>query len=147
MVTHDFRGSIAHHAVVWSDGSLTGFVWMELFGFMPGFLGLTTHGLGSGQGWSKVHVTMIDDLRRGGMSYVEILVLSELWAGGRLGLEKTAPKYRRRRRPISASAGSPEMEKWSSCQYLGAMLRSAGDFLRRGGWREGVFAVSCPVGT
>ena len=38
------------------------------------------------------------------MSYVELLILYELWAGERLSLEKAHPHYLRPGRPISVSA-------------------------------------------
>ena len=40
----------------------------------------------------------------GGVSYVELLILYELWAGETLPLEKAVPRYRRPGRPISVSA-------------------------------------------
>ena len=44
------------------------------------------------------------DLGVGGISYVELLILYELWAGERLSLEKAQPRYLRPARPISVSA-------------------------------------------
>ena len=44
------------------------------------------------------------DLGVGGVSYVELLILYELWAGERLDLEKAVPRYRRAGRSISVSA-------------------------------------------
>ena len=45
------------------------------------------------------------DLGVGGISYVELLILYELWeAGERLVLEKAHPRYLRPGRPISVSA-------------------------------------------
>ena len=44
------------------------------------------------------------DLGVGGISYVELLILYELWAGERLVLEKAHPWYLRPGRPISVSA-------------------------------------------
>ena len=46
------------------------------------------------------------DLGVGGVSYVELLILYELWAGERLSLEKAQPRYLRPGRPISVSAVS-----------------------------------------
>ena len=43
-------------------------------------------------------------LVRGGVSFVEMLILFELWAGERLVLEKAVPRYRRPGRQISVSA-------------------------------------------
>ena len=45
------------------------------------------------------------DLGVGGISYVELLILYELWAGERLSLEKAHPRYLRLGRPISVLAG------------------------------------------
>ena len=44
------------------------------------------------------------DLGIGGVSYLELLILYELWAGERLVLEKAHPRYLRPGRPISVSA-------------------------------------------
>ena len=44
------------------------------------------------------------DLGVGGISYVELLNLCELWAGERSSLEKAHPRYLRPGRPISVSA-------------------------------------------
>ena len=44
------------------------------------------------------------DLGVGSVSYVELLILYELWAGERLSLEKAVPRYLQPRRPISVSA-------------------------------------------
>ena len=44
------------------------------------------------------------DFAVGGVSHVEMLLLSELWAGERLVLEKALPRYRGPGRPISVSA-------------------------------------------
>ena len=44
------------------------------------------------------------DLGVGGVSYVELIVLYELWAGETLSLEKAHPRYLRPGRPISVSA-------------------------------------------
>ena len=43
------------------------------------------------------------DLGVGGVSYVELLILCELWAGERLSLEKACPHYLRPGRQISVS--------------------------------------------
>ena len=40
------------------------------------------------------------DLGVGGISYVELLILYELWAGERLSLERAVPRYLRHGRPI-----------------------------------------------
>ena len=60
----------------------------------------------------------------GGVSYVELLILYERWAGERLVLEKTVPEGRRAGRPISVSAvpDEPSIDIWRSCMFLGALL-------------------------
>ena len=52
--------------------------------------------------------------------------LFELWAGGRLSLEKVEPRYLRPGRPISVSAVpfGPGIDIWRSCRFIGALLRS-----------------------
>ena len=66
------------------------------------------------------------DLGSGGVSFVEILILYELWAGERLELEKAVPRYRRSLRPISVSAVpfGPGTHIWRSCRFLGALFRA-----------------------
>ena len=44
------------------------------------------------------------DLGAGGISYVELLILCELWAGERFQFDKAVPRCRRVDRPISVSA-------------------------------------------
>ena len=46
----------------------------------------------------------VTDLGPGGVSYVELLILYERWAGERLRIEESVPKYRRPGRPISVTA-------------------------------------------
>ena len=67
-----------------------------------------------------------NDLGPGGVSYVELLILCELWAGERLQFEKAVPRCRRVDRPISVSAVpfGPGIDTWLSCKLLGAMLRA-----------------------
>ena len=62
------------------------------------------------------------DLGVGGVSYVELLILS----GERLSLEKAHPRYLRPGRPISVSAVpfGPGIDIWRSCRVIGAMVRS-----------------------
>ena len=62
----------------------------------------------------------------GGVSYVELLILYELWAGERLSLEKAHPRYLRPGRPISVSAVpfGPGIDIWRSCRFIGALMRS-----------------------
>ena len=43
------------------------------------------------------------DLGVGGICYLELLILYELWAGARLSLEKDHPRYLRPGRPFSVS--------------------------------------------
>ena len=66
------------------------------------------------------------DLGVGGISYLELLILYELWAGERLSLEKTTPLYLRPGRPISVSAVpfGPGIDIWRSCSFFGALMRS-----------------------
>ena len=69
------------------------------------------------------------DLGVGGVSYVESLILYELWAGERLELEKAVPGYRRPGRSISVSAVpfGPGTDIWRSCRFLGGFVsRSSG---------------------
>ena len=66
------------------------------------------------------------DLGVGGISYVELLILYELWAGERLVLEKAHPRYLRPGRPISVSAVpfGPGIDIWRSCRFIVALMRS-----------------------
>ena len=66
------------------------------------------------------------DLVVGGISYVELLTLYELWAGERLSLEKAHPRYLRPGRPISVSVVpfGPGIDIWRSCRFIGALMRS-----------------------
>ena len=66
------------------------------------------------------------DLGVGGVSFVELLILYELWAGERLSLEKAHPRYLRPGRPTSVSAVpfGPGIDIWRSCRFIGAMTRS-----------------------
>ena len=65
------------------------------------------------------------DLGVGGVSYVELLLLYELWAGERLSLEKAHPRYLRPGRPISVSAVplDPGIDIWRSCRFIDAVIR------------------------
>ena len=62
----------------------------------------------------------------GGVSFVEMLILYEQWAGERLLLEAAVPKSRRVGRPISVSAVpfGPGIDIWRSCRFLGAIFRA-----------------------
>ena len=66
------------------------------------------------------------DLGVGGISYLELLILYELWADERLSLEKATPRYLRPGRPISVSAVpfGPGIDIWRSCRFIGALMRS-----------------------
>ena len=66
------------------------------------------------------------DLGVGGISYVELLVLYELWAGERLSLYKAHPRHLRPGRQISVSAVpfGPGIDIWRSCRFIGALMRS-----------------------
>ena len=56
----------------------------------------------------------------GGVSYVEFIILFEIWAGERLELEKAVPRYRRPGRSISVSAVpfGPGTDIWRSCRFV-----------------------------
>ena len=64
------------------------------------------------------------DLGVGGVSFDEMLILYELWAGERLVLEKAVPRYRRPGRPISVSAVpfGPGTDIWRSCTFIGPLF-------------------------
>ena len=66
------------------------------------------------------------DLGVGGVSFVELLILYELWAGERLSLERAVPRYLRHGRPISVSAVlfGPGIDIWRSCRFIGSVMRS-----------------------
>ena len=66
------------------------------------------------------------DLGVGGISFVELLILYELWAGERLSLDKATTRYLRPGRPISVSAvpSGPGIDIWRSCRSIGALMRS-----------------------
>ena len=69
------------------------------------------------------------DLGVGGISFVELLILYELWAGERLSLEKAQPRYLRLARPISVSAVpfGPGIDIW--CSFEVSLLPAWGDLL------------------
>ena len=83
------------------------------------------------------------DLGVGGVSYVELLILYELWAGERRSLEKAHPRYLRPGRPISVSAVplGPGFDIWRSCRFIGSLMRSI--CLLPGGLRR---FVPCSIG-
>ena len=66
------------------------------------------------------------DLGVGGVSYVELFNLYELWAGEMLSFEKAVPRCLRPGRPISVSAVpfGPSIDIWRSCRLIGAMMTS-----------------------
>ena len=83
------------------------------------------------------------DLGVDGISYVELLILYELWAGERLSLEKGHPCNLRPERPISVSAVpfGPGIDIWRSCRFIGALMTSL--CLLPGGLRR---FVPCSIG-
>ena len=66
------------------------------------------------------------DLGAGGVSYVERLILYERWAGERLRIEESLPKYWRPGCRISVSAAPlcPDADIWKLCRFLGHMFRA-----------------------
>ena len=86
---------------------------------------------------------MLVDLGVGGISFVELLILYELWAGERLSLEKAHPRYLRPGRPISVSAVpfGPGIDIWRSCRFIGVLMRSL--CLLPGGLREFIPCSIC----
>ena len=79
----------------------------------------------------------------GCVSFVEVLIWRELWAGERLDLEKAVPRYRRAGRSISVSdvPFGPGTDIWRSCRYIGALFRAL--VALPGGIRR---VVPCDVG-
>ena len=63
---------------------------------------------------------VLGDLGVGGVSYLELLILYEKWAGERLVLEGAVPFARRVVRPISVSAVpvGPGIDIGRSCRFL-----------------------------
>ena len=155
MVNHDGRGGTAPDPLVWSAGALhkrrrlvsavrdgaflpgPPGIWhsewfqvpaaaicaedMALWPYTPGLLVKWVSFLNS------LHWPVGDlDLGVGGVSYVELLILCELWAGERLSLEKAHPRYLRPGRPISVSdvPFGPGIDIWWSCRFIGALMRS-----------------------
>ena len=66
------------------------------------------------------------DFGVGGVSFVEVLILCEIWAGEKLDLEKAVPLYRGAGRSISVSAvpHGPGTDIWRSCRCIGALFRA-----------------------
>ena len=172
VVNHDGRGGTAPDPLVWSAGALhkrrrlvhavrdRAFLpgppgiwhseWFQvpatvvcaedvaLWSYIPGLLVKWVSFLNS------LHWPVGDlDLGVGGVSYVELIILYELWAGERLSLEKAHPRYLRPGRPISVSAVpfGPGVDIWRSCRFIGALMRSL--CLLPGGLRR---FVPCSVG-
>ena len=155
VVNHDDGGGTAPNPLVWSNGSLPkrkGVVdVVRNFAFLPGPVGLWS---GEWVSFGVCGITVEDvrvwpytvsllvklsaflgtlhwpvgdvDLGVGGVSFVELLILFELWAGERLCLERAVPKYRRVGRPISVSAVpfGPGIDIWRSCRLFSAIFRA-----------------------
>ena len=68
----------------------------------------------------------VTDLGPGGVSYLELLILCERWAGERLRIEDAISKFRRLGRQISVSAAPlcPDIDIWKLCRYFGRMMRA-----------------------
>ena len=147
---------VALHPTVWSSGgpvkkrqgscfclgSLPGSLVLLVFGGMGQLVGLSIEVGEDDVGFwpysvgllvkfcsflSSLHwPSTVDDLGVGGVSFVELLLLYERWAGERLVLEMSVPKSRRLHRPISVSAvpDGPSTDIWRSCRFLGAMIRA-----------------------
>ena len=149
------QAGVALHPTVWSSGGPAKVRKVRVsaweFAWVPGPVGLWRHG---SIGWPSIEVgdgdvgfwpysvgllvkfcsflsslhwpSTVDDLGVGGVSYVELLLLYERWAGERLVLEMSVPKSRRLHRPISVSAvpDGPSIDIWRSCRFLGAMIRA-----------------------
>ena len=156
VVNHDDGGGTAPHPLVWSAGSLPKrreiVDVVRNFAFFPGPACLWTGGWVSFgvSGITTVEDVRVwpysvsllvkvsaflgtlhwpvaaDDLGVGSVSFVELLILYELWAGERLSLEKAVPKRRRVGRPISVSAVpfGPGIDIWRSCRFFGAIFRA-----------------------
>ena len=114
---------LAPHPLFWSAGGLpkrrriTDIV--RDVALLPGPLHLWD------SGWVRVFRVVIT-AEDGGISYVELLILYELWAGERFQFEKAVPRCKRVDRPISVSAVplGPGIDIRRSCRVLGAMLRA-----------------------
>ena len=132
-VNEDGRTGVALHPTVWSLGGLAKRRKVRVsaweYAWVPGPVGLWRHGSFS---WPRIEVrdvdvgfwpysvellvklcsflsslhwpSTVDDLGVGGVSFVELFILSERWAGERVVLETSVPKVRRLNRPISVSA-------------------------------------------
>ena len=136
-VNNDGCAGVALHPTVWSSGGpgkkrkvrvSAGWPCIEVgeddVGFWPYSVGLLVKfcSILSSLHWPST----VDDLGVGGVSFVELLILYERWAGERLVLEMSIPKPRRLHRPISVSAvpDGPSIDIWRSCRFLAAMFRA-----------------------
>ena len=123
VVNYDGNGCIAPDPLVWSSGALPK---RRRLGFVTGQCCLV-HQLFWDSEWINVPGPAGGmDLGVGGISYVELLILFELWAGERLSLEKAQPRHLRTGRPISVSSVpfGPGIDIWRSCRFICAMMRS-----------------------
>ena len=118
--------------------------WVSLLGGLHWIVGRMDLGVG---GVSYVELLILYELwageRLSGISYVELLILCELWAGESLVLVKAHPWYLRPGRPISVSVVpfGPGIDIWLSCRFIGAVMRSL--CLLPGGLRR---FVPCSIG-
>ena len=183
VVNHDEGGGTAPHPLVWSAGSLPkrrrDVDAVRNFAFLPGpaclwsgewvSFGVSGVTVDDVRVWpySVSHLVKVsaflgtlhwpvaaDDLGVGGVSFVELLILYELWAGERLSLEKAVPKRRRAGRPILVSAVpfGPGIDIWRSCRFFGlvfvpflyCLVVLVGFFL--GGWVLIIVAFATLVG-
>ena len=155
VVNHDDGGGTAPNPLVWSAGSLPkkrrDVDAVRNFAFLPGPVDIWSGDWVS----SAVSCITVEDVQVwpysvsllvkilafmgtlhwpassvefgvGGISFVELLILYEQWAGERLCLEAAIPRARRIGRPISVSAlpFGPGIDIWRSCRFLGAIFRA-----------------------
>ena len=93
---------------------------------------------------SSLHwLCIVDDLGVGGVSFIELLILFERWAGEEVGLGNVS-KLRRLHRQISVTTVlvGPSIDMWRSCRFLGAMIRA----LIWPPWWFGVGFLPCRIG-
>ena len=159
MVNEDGHGGSAPHPTVWDLGRQPQrrrvLQAVREFAWILGPVGLWKHG---SVGWPVIHVgdadlaawpyspsmlgklwaflsslhwpTVVDDLEVSGVSYIELLILYERWAGERLVLEPAVPEAMRDGRLISVSAvpAGPNIDIWRSYWVLGSFAESSGSF-------------------
>ena len=68
-----------------------------------------------------------EDLVMGGVSFIEVLILYELWAGERLALEAAVPKVSSKRTLNYCDSGywgKLTQFIWRSCRLIGALFRA-----------------------